>query len=169
MQKPPGVGNPARASVARFAAFGPTRDASVASWALNGTMNEEEIINSQHALVSLPLKGGGKGGDQFRKACVSWKLRPPPASLRSPPSPFRGRNISPHMIAVARQRIDDRDLLDREIRNDLDRILVHDQHFFDPHAVMEFFAVLGFEREGHALFDFDRMIERPDARDDRRV
>ena len=31
-------------------------------------------------------------------------------------------------------RIDDRDLLDREIGDDLDRVLVDDQHLLDAHA-----------------------------------
>src|SRR6266566_3474604 len=74
-----------------------------------------------------------------------------------------------HVIAVARERIDDGDLLDREVGDDLDRILVHDQHFLDAHAVAEALAVLRLQRERHALLDFDRMIERPDARDDRLV
>ena len=46
------------------------------------------------------------------------------------------------MIAIARQRIDDGDLHDREIGDDLDIVLVHDQHFLDAHAVTKLFAVL---------------------------
>src|SRR6266550_2027107 len=72
-----------------------------------------------------------------------------------------------HMIAVARQRIDHGDLLDREVRDDLDLSLVHDQHLLDAHAVTEALAVLRLEREGHAFLDVDRMVERPDARDHR--
>src|SRR5512142_1225919 len=51
---------------------------------------------------------------------------PSPGSLRPPPSPRkRGEEGSErralfHVIAVARQRIDDRDLLDGEVRDDLD-------------------------------------------------
>src|SRR5689334_8600173 len=74
-----------------------------------------------------------------------------------------------HVIAVAGQRIDHGDLLDRKIRDDLDVLLVHDQHFLDPHAVTESLAVLRLERERHAILDRDRMIERPDARDYRRI
>src|SRR5947209_7783718 len=74
-----------------------------------------------------------------------------------------------HMIAVARQRIDHGDLLDREIGDDLDLSLVHDQHLLDAHAIAETLAVLGLEREGHAFLDIDRMVERPDARDHRRI
>src|SRR6266568_4822631 len=74
-----------------------------------------------------------------------------------------------YVIAVARQRIDNGDLFDREVRDDLDLVLLHDQHFLDAHAVTEFLAVLSLEREGHAFLDIDRMIERPDARDHRWV
>src|SRR5262245_24390359 len=70
-----------------------------------------------------------------------------------------------HMIRVTGDRIDHRDLPDREVGHDLDRILVHDQHLLDPHAVAEALAVLRLEREGHAFLDLDRMVERPDARD----
>src|SRR5882757_254285 len=104
-----------------------------------------------------------------------------PVTPSPPPSPQRGRG-SPsargapvcittssllHVIAVAGQRIDDGDLLHREVRDDLDLVLVHDQHLLDTHAVAIALAVLGLEREGHALLDLDGMIERPDARDDR--
>src|SRR5258707_11825213 len=74
-----------------------------------------------------------------------------------------------HVIAISRDRIDDRDLLHREVGDDLDLVLVHDEHLLDAHPVAELLAVLGLEREGHALLDLDRMIERPDARDDGRV
>ena len=48
-------------------------------------------------------------------------------------------------------------------------IIVHDQHLLDAHAPAEHLAVLGFEREHHPRLDLDRMVERPDARDHRRV
>src|SRR4029077_787746 len=69
-----------------------------------------------------------------------------------------------HMVAVAGQRVDDRDLLDREVGDDLDRILVHDQHLLNTHTVAEALSVLRLQRESHALLDLDGMIERPNAR-----
>src|SRR5262245_24730540 len=79
----------------------------------------------------------------------------------------RGRRwpmpTSLHMISIPRQRIDHGDLLHREVRYNLDVVLLYDQHFLDAHAVTEAFAVLGFEREGHAFLNFDRVVERPDA------
>src|SRR5258706_15859480 len=66
---------------------------------------------------------------------------------------------------VAGNRVHHGDLLDREAGDDLDLVLVHDQHLLDANAPLEFLAVLGFEREHHAFLDLDRMIERPDARD----
>src|SRR5229473_738883 len=39
----------------------------------------------------------------------------------------------------------------------------------DPHAPLELLAVLSLEREHHAFLDLDRVVERPDARDDRLV
>src|ERR1700722_4043456 len=74
-----------------------------------------------------------------------------------------------HVVAVARDRIDHGDLLDREVRHDLDVVLLHAQHLLDAHAVAGALAVLGLESEGHAFLDLDRMIERPDARDHRRI
>src|SRR5258708_2769992 len=85
------------------------------------------------------------------------------------------RNVHPrwrpllHVIPIARYRVDDRDLLDREVGDDLDLVLVHDEHLLDAHPIAEFLAVLRLQREGHALLDLDRMIERPDARYDRGV
>src|SRR5438132_12469973 len=73
------------------------------------------------------------------------------------------------LVALAWNRIDHGDLLDREVRDDLDLLLVHDQHLLDAHAVPEALAVLGLEREGHSGLDLDWMVERPDARDHRRV
>src|SRR3989442_15814818 len=74
-----------------------------------------------------------------------------------------------HVIAVARDRIDHGDLLDREVGDDLDLLLMHDQHLLDAHAVTEALAVLGLERERHSGLDLDRVVERPDARDHRRI
>src|SRR5262245_12104710 len=68
-----------------------------------------------------------------------------------------------HMIPIAGQRIDDCDLLHREVRHNLDVALVHDQHFLDAHAVAVALAVLRLERECHALLDLDWVVERPDA------
>src|SRR5262249_25969128 len=79
------------------------------------------------------------------------------------------RRRSFHMVAVAGDRNDHGDLLDRKGRDYLDLFLVHDQHSLDAHAVTETLAMLGLEREGHSRLDLDRMVERPDARDHRRV
>src|SRR5262245_31040579 len=89
----------------------------------------------------------------------------PGSALRA----VRDDSVLLHMLAITGDWIDDRDLLDREVRDDLDLLLVHDQHFLDAHAVAEALAVLGLERKCHAGLDLDRMIERPDARDHRRI
>src|SRR5262245_33988323 len=97
-----------------------------------------------------------------------------------PPILFDGRNRGPvmtstwwpkllYVIPITGQRIDDCDLLHREVRNDLNVVLVHDQHFLDAHTVTVTLAVLGLERKRHALLDLDRVVERPDARDHRRI
>src|SRR5262245_38512073 len=65
--------------------------------------------------------------------------------------------------------IDECNLLDGEVRDDLGAILVHDQHLFDAHAELVALAVLGLQREDHARLDLQRVIQRPDARDDGRV
>src|SRR5262249_7350649 len=93
-------------------------------------------------------------------------LRPTQRIWRAPRQP-QGTLFD--VIAVARQRIDDGGLLYREVGDGLDLVLVHDQHFLDTHAVAETFAVLGLERKGHAFLDLDRMVERPDARNHRRI
>src|SRR3954471_4332157 len=67
-------------------------------------------------------------------------------------------SMSLHMIAIAGKRIHDSDLLHREIGDDLDRILVHDQHLLDADPVAEFLAVLGLQRECHAFLDLHRMV-----------
>src|SRR5437763_12937029 len=76
---------------------------------------------------------------------------------------------SSHVVAVARDRIDHGDLLDRKVGDDLDPVRMHDQHFLDAHAPAEALAVLGLEREHHAGLDLDRMVERPDAGDHRLI
>src|SRR5689334_5187981 len=74
-----------------------------------------------------------------------------------------------HMISIPGQRINDCDLLHREVRNDFDFVLLYDEHFLDTDAVAEALAVLGLKRKRHPFLDLHRMIERPDARDDRRI
>src|SRR5207247_10460042 len=54
---------------------------------------------------------------------------------------------------IARHRVDHGDSLDRKAGDDLDFVLVHDQHLFDPHAPLVFLAVLGLEGEHHAFLD----------------
>src|SRR5262249_3797893 len=76
--------------------------------------------------------------------------------------PGMAASPSLHVVAIARDGIDDGDLLHREVGDDLGAILVHDQHLFDAHAPAEFLSVLRFEREHHAGLDLDGMIERPD-------
>src|SRR6202790_5336746 len=66
-------------------------------------------------------------------------------------------------------RADHGDLLDRESGDDLDAILVHDQHLLDAHAPLMRLAVLRLERKHHPFLDLDGMVERPDARDHRRI
>src|SRR6266446_1320483 len=99
-------------------------------------------------------------------ACASHKplkIRPERMYIACAPS------TSFQVIAVARNRIDHGDLLDRKIGNDLDLLFVHDEHLLDAHAVAESLAVLGLKRKRHAGLDLDRVIERPDARDHRRA
>src|SRR5215475_4664941 len=92
-----------------------------------------------------------------------------PRLLRLPGMTPARQPGSLHMISITRQWIDNRDLLHREVRHDLNVVLLHDQHFLDANAVTESLPVLGLESEGHALLDFDRMIERPYPRNDRRI
>src|SRR5207244_1130823 len=54
---------------------------------------------------------------------------------------------------IARHGIDGGDLLDREVGDDLDAILVHDEHLFDAHAPLMHLAVLRLQREDHAFLD----------------
>src|SRR5215831_4275574 len=79
------------------------------------------------------------------------------------------RTLRLSITRITRHRVDDRDLLDREVGNDLDAVLVNDQHFLDAHAPFMGLAVLGLEREHHPLLDLHRVVERPDARDHWRI
>src|SRR5260370_42406546 len=59
----------------------------------------------------------------------------------------------------------DGDLFHREVRDNLDLVVVDDQHLLDPHAPLVLLAVLGLQREDHARPDLERAVERPDSRD----
>src|SRR6266566_1702586 len=108
---------------------------------------------------------------------LSASARASSCNLTKSGSPLRHDALAPvirstaslHVIGVAGDRIDHGDLLNREVGDDLDLLLVHDQHLFDAHPVTEALAVLGLERKRHSGLDLDRVIERPDARDHRRV
>ena len=52
-------------------------------------------------------------------------------------------------------RINNGDLLDREFGNDLDLIVMNDQHLLDTHAPLEPLAVLSLERELLNVGDLD--------------
>src|SRR6202158_4931430 len=93
----------------------------------------------------------------------SWTMR------RSSRPMFSSSRLRLPVTRIAHHGVDHGDLLDREIGDDLDAILVHDQHLLDAHAPLMRLAVLGLERKHHPFLDLDRMVERPDARDDRRV
>src|SRR5580692_9271653 len=125
MQKPPGVGNPACASFAKFAAFGPTRSGSVAARSLSGRMKVDTLIFSNSSPNSfLPRLRGRVGRGPV--ACSTIAAGPRPARFARRPSPASGRGGSlSHMIPITRQRIDHGDLFDREIGHDLDIVLVH--------------------------------------------
>src|SRR5438477_6822826 len=60
----------------------------------------------------------------------------------------------------------DGDLFHREVRDDLDLVVVDDQHLLDPHAPLVLLAMLRLQREDHPRPDLERMVERPDPRDD---
>src|SRR5271166_842289 len=62
-------------------------------------------------------------------------------------------NNSFNVIAVARNGVHHRDLLHREIRDDLDFLFVHDQHLLDAHAVAEALAMLGLQGKRHSGLD----------------
>jgi hypothetical protein len=57
MQSPPGVGRPAAASVARLAAFGPTKSASAARGSVRDTRKGADIRTSQTKASALPARG----------------------------------------------------------------------------------------------------------------
>src|SRR5208282_4450458 len=65
MQNPPGVGSPACASAARFAAFGPTRSGAVAAAEARGRMKRVIRISfgifAAHSLSPLAGRGRGEG------------------------------------------------------------------------------------------------------------
>src|SRR5215470_4688944 len=108
-------------SAARLAALGPTRSTPAACVASSGT----------------------------RKSCIILR---PEAACRTRATRRASEHItSLHVVAVARQRVDDGNLLHREIGNDLDSVLVHDQHLLDAHAVAELLAVLRLEGKRHPL------------------
>src|SRR5579883_1171467 len=146
MQKPPGVGNPPAASLARFAAFGPTRSGSVAAGSARGTIKVKASIAEIRRLLSSPrLRGrdrpkraerardGGRG-----HVTRSRRSYAPPARYARHLPRKRGRKALAHVIAVARQRIDNRYLLHRKIGNDLDAVFLDNEHFLDAHAIAEF-------------------------------
>src|SRR5499426_1600710 len=108
----------------------------------------------------------GPAAGTGRPTSSTWRGAASPAPRISPGITCSARLEQPR---VPGQRIDHGDLLDREVGDDLDPVLVYDQHLLDAHAPLEALAVLGLERENHAFLDLDRVIERPDARDDRLV
>src|ERR1700683_5558586 len=172
MQKPPGVGSPACARRAKFAAFGPTRSELAAAGAERGKMNigRVVIINPvSRTRCNAKRCTADPGSLQTRRVERSRVCSAPLRFATCCAAPGKRRFSSLHMIAVARQRIDDGDLFDREVGHDLDVLLMHDQHFLDAHAVAVFLAVLRLESKCHAFLDVDRMIERPDARDHGRI
>src|SRR4030095_3568064 len=57
---------------------------------------------------------------------------------------------------------DDGDLIDRERRDQLVALVVHDQHLLEPNAEVVHLAMLRLEGEDHAGLDLDRVVERPD-------
>src|SRR5262249_17531882 len=166
-QKPPGVGSPARASAARLAAFGPTRSTSAAAALLRDMTNCASLMILR-GRCPLEVRNHKMWSRLLAFRCTR-SANPPRTWGRAHLFPTTGLGWLFHMIAVARDRIDHGDLLHREVRHDLDLVLLDDQHLLDAHTVAVALAVLGLEREGHAFLDLDRMVERPDARDDRRV
>src|SRR5437588_6006729 len=143
---------------------------SICVGAIGGGEGENECA---HRGMPMLLRSPSSWPDLFRPSrLVGHSMRPGiTGTRRFAPGRWMKRpgSTSSHVIAVAGQWIDNRNLLHRKIGDDLDGIFVHDQHFLDPHTIVEFFSVLRFERESHSLFYFDRMIERPNARNDRRI
>src|SRR5580658_4288209 len=118
MQKPPGVGKPACASRARFAAFGPTRSELAAAASLSGRMKGAIRVSFgstvAHSLSPRADRGWGEGasllGSESRQRPLTLVRFAHSTSPRT-----RGEVSLFHMVAVARQRIDDGNLLDREV------------------------------------------------------
>src|SRR5262245_279362 len=61
------------------------------------------------------------------------------------------------------------DLVAREIIHDLGAVLRNYEHIFESRAADPRFALAGFHRDGHTFFENLRMIERPQAIDDRYI
>ncbi len=75
---------------------------------------------------------------------------------------LRSARAGPESYTANRRRlhrVDNRDLLDREVGNDLDFIVVDNQHFLDPDTILVCLSVLGFQGEDHAFLDLDRVVE----------
>src|SRR3990167_4193847 len=105
-----------------------------------------------------------------------WQPAAAATQPRASPRPGRGISLSemsnrrgPESTAALIRSHDDRDLLDREAGDDLGLVLVHDEHLLDPDAPLVLLAVLRLQGEDHARADLERVVERPDARDDRLV
>ena len=62
-----------------------------------------------------------------------------------------------------------RNLFHRKVGNDLDVIVMDDQHFLNTNAVSMSFSMLGLQGKNHTCFDLNRVVQRPDTGDDRRI
>src|SRR5262249_48020306 len=155
----------------RFAAFGPTRSGSLASSEVSGIRISQDELMTRSPVRTGPSSPRKRGPMNTGRAkwIDQWSWVPTRGRYAALAGTTGTDCASSHVVAVAGQRIDNRDLLDREIGNDLDPIRMHDQHLLDAHAPAEAVAVLGLEREHHAGLDLDRMVERPDAGDDRLI
>src|SRR5450631_4099168 len=112
MQNPSGMGRPARPSAARLPAFGPTRSTSSAAGSVVGKMD-----CSMASFTLLFARQQGNSGE--RRYCG-------PASriTRGDPGRWILATLLFQELGVARHRVDDGNLFDRETRNELDPILV---------------------------------------------
>src|SRR4051812_3218124 len=98
------------------------------------------------------VTASGPAGGSIRSRIRNWRgdsrtaacMRDRPECLVSRTKFSTARRRSARQRRIAGHRIDDADLLDREVRNQLDAILVHDQHLFNAHAPLQHLAVLGF-------------------------
>src|SRR5436190_5953557 len=130
-QNPPGVGSPARLSRARFAAFGPTLSGFIASVDSRGISSSWPVVTvSSPFAPTLPANPGvpGFGNHEWVDiGNIRCRLR---AKVRAVCGSRAG---SSYVIAVAGDRIDHRDLLHREVGDDLDPFRMHDQHLLDAH------------------------------------